>query len=184
MTAKYPYIKRSIKCCNVPSNQTVFHWDHISESPLPKFVLVAFCSNQAVAGSYKHNPWNFINCYLRQISLHVNVVSVPADPIDVFYDVDGSDGERSLQVFDRFFDSLTVRGINVDRKDVAKGYAIYIFTLDPDLSENMQFPLLKSGEMSLNVRLGTPLVEGVTCILFAERFGMLEFDETRNVTVN
>ena len=98
VTAKYPYIKRSIKCCNVPSNQTVFHWDHISESPLPKFVLVAFCSNQAVAGSYKHNPWNFINCDLRQISLHVNGVSVPADPIDVFYDVDGSNGERSLQV--------------------------------------------------------------------------------------
>lgn len=176
VTAKYPYIKRSIK--------TVFHWDHLSESPLPKFVLVAFCSNQAVAGSYKHNPWNFINCDLRQISLHVNGVSVPADPIDVFYDVDGSDGERSLQVFDRFFDSLTGRGINVDRKDVAKGYAIYIFTLDPDLSESMQFPLLKNGEMSLNVRLGTPLVEGATCILFAERFGMLEFDETRNVTVN
>ncbi|MEW8544137.1 MAG: hypothetical protein AB2693_11440 [Candidatus Thiodiazotropha sp.] len=184
VTAKYPYTKRSIKCCNVPPNQTVFHWDHITESPLPKFVAVAFCSNNAVAGSYKHNPWNFINCDLRQISLHVNGVSVPADPIDVFYDVDGNEGERSLQVFDRFFDGLTGRGIYVDRTDISRGYAIYIFNLDPDFSKSTQFPLLKSGEMSLNVRLGTPLTEGATCILYAERFGLLEFDETRNVNIS
>lgn len=31
--------------------------------------------------------------------------------------------------------------------------------------------------------LYTALVEGATCILFAERFGMLEIDETRNVSV-
>lgn len=183
MTAKYYFTKRSIKCCNVPPNQTVFHWDHITESPLPKFVIVGFCKNQAVAGSYTHNPWNFINGDVRKISLHVNGVSVPADPIDVFYDNDNAEGERSLQVFDRFFDSLAGRGLNVTRDDVRKGYAIYIFNLDPDFSENVQFPLLKGGEMSLNVRLGTPLTEGATCILFAERFGMLELDETRNVTV-
>lgn len=158
-----------------------FIGNYITESPLPKFVIVAFCSNHAVAGSYKHSPWNFINCDLRQISLHVNGVS--ADPIDVFYDKDGNEGERSLQVFDRFFGSLSGRGINVGREDVAKGYAIYMFNLDPDFSESTQFPLLKSGEMSLNVRLGTPLTEGATCLLFAERFGMMELDETRNVTI-
>ena len=183
MTAKYPFTKRSIKCCNVPPNQTVFHWDHITESPLPNFVIVAFCSNEGVVGSYGHSPWNFLNGYVRQISLHVNGVSVPADPIDVFYDNDGTEGERSLQVFDRFFDKLTGRFIDVDRRDVKKGYAIYIFNLDPDFSEGIQFPLLKSGEMSLNVRLGTPLTEGATCILYAERYGMMELDETRNVTI-
>ena len=80
----------------------------------------------------------------------MNGVSVPADPIDVFYDNDGTEGERSLQVFDRFYDKLTGRFIDVDRCDVKKGYAIYIFNLDPDFSEGIQFPLLKSGEMSLN----------------------------------
>ncbi|MEW8548261.1 MAG: hypothetical protein AB2693_32555 [Candidatus Thiodiazotropha sp.] len=184
MTAKYPYTKRSIKCCNVPPNQTVFHWDHITESPLPKFVIVAFCSNEGVVGSYTHCPWNFLNGDVRQISLHVNGVSVPADPIDVFYDNNNTQGERSLQVFDRFFDSLSGRSINVERNDVKKGYAIYIFNLDPDFSEGIQFPLLKSGEMSLNVRLGTPLAEGATCILYAERYGMLELDETRNVSLS
>ena len=64
-----------------------------------------------------------------------------------------------------------------------KGYALYIFNLDPDFSESVQFPLLKSGEMSLNVKFGTPLAHGATCILYAERYGMMELDETRNVTV-
>lgn len=174
MSAKYPYTRRSIKCCNVPPNQTVFHWDHIAESQLPKYVIVTFCSNQAVAGSYKHSPWNLINCDLRVISLHVNGISVPADPIDVFYDNNGNEGARTLQVFDRFFDSMSGRGIDISREDIGSGYGIYIFNLDPDFSESIQFPLLKSGEMSLNVRFGTPLPEGVTCILFSERCGLLE----------
>ena len=183
MTAKYPYIKRSIKICHLPENQTVFNWDHIMESPLPKYVIVAFCRNQAVAGSYTYNPWNFINGDVRKISLHVNGVSVPADPIDVFYDNNDNEGERSLQVFDRLFDSSTGRGLHVQREDIKKGYAIYIFNLDPDFSETIQFPLQKTGEMSLNVRLGTPLAEGATCLLFGERYGMLELDETRNVMI-
>ena len=183
VTAKYPFTKRSIKCCNVPPNQTMFHWSHMTESPLPKFVAVAFCSNQGVVGSYSHNPWNFLNGDVRQISLHVNGVSVPADPIDVFYDIDGTEGERSLQVFDRFFDAVTGRCLNIDREHVKKGYAVYIFSLDQEYSDEIQFPLLKSGEMSLNVKLGTPLVEGATCILYAERYGMLKVDEARNITV-
>ena len=155
----------------------------MTESPLPKFVAVAFCSNQGVVGSYSHNPWNFLNGDFRQISLHVNGVSVPADPIDVFYDIDGTEGERSLQVFDIFFDAVTGRCLNIDREHVKKGYAVYIFSLDQECSDEIQFPLLKSGEMSLNVKLGTPLVEGATCILNAERYGMLEVDEARNITV-
>ena len=183
VTAKYPFTKRSIKCSNVPANQTVFHWDHITESPLPKLVIIAFCSNEGVVGSYAHNPWAFFNGDVRQISLQVNGISVPADPIDVFYDNDGTDGERSLQVYDRFFDTLAGRSLNIKREDVKKGYALYIFNLDPDFSESVQFPLLKSGEMSLNVKFGTPLAHGATCILYAERYGMMELDETRNVTV-
>ncbi|MCG8112750.1 MAG: hypothetical protein N0E59_18490 [Candidatus Thiodiazotropha taylori] len=183
VSAKYPYTKRNVKCCNVPPNQTVFHWDHISESPLPRFVIVAFCNNNGTAGSYLHSPFNFINCDLRVIALHVNGMSVPAEPIDVFYDNAGTEGMRTLQVFDRFFESFVGHGINFDREDIGKGYAIYIFNLDPDFSETVQFPLLKSGELSLSVRLGTPLVEGATCILYSERYGMLELDETRNVTV-
>ena len=183
VTAKYPFIKRSIKCCNVPANQTVFHWDHMTESPLPKFVIVAFCSNDGVVGSYSNNPWAFFNGDVRQISLHVNGISVPADPIDVFYDTNGTEGERSLQVFDRFFDCMKGRHLNIKRENVKKGYALYFFNLDPDFSEGIQFPLLKTGEMSLNARLGTPLNSGATCILYTERYGMLELDETRNVTV-
>ena len=133
MTAKYPYIKRSIKICHLPENQTVFNWDHIMESPLPKYVIVAFCRNQAVAGSYTYDPWNFINGDVRKISLHVNGVSVPADTIDVFYDNNDNEGERSLQVFDRLFDSLIGRGLHVQREDIKKGYAIYIFNLDPEV---------------------------------------------------
>ena len=102
----------------------------------------------------------------------------------MLYDVDGNERQRSLQVFDRFFDGLTGRGIYVDRSDISRGYAIYIFNLDPDLSESTQFSLLKSGEMSLNVRPGTSLTESATCILYAERFGLLEFDETRNVNIS
>ena len=78
---------------------------------------------------------------------------------------------------------MTGRCLNIDREHVKKGYAVYIFSLDQEFSTEIQFPLLKSGEMSLNVKFGTPLAEGATCILYAERYGMLEVDEARNVTV-
>ena len=183
VTAKYPYTKRMIRCCTVPPNQTIFNWNHIPESPLPKFILVTFCHNMAVAGSYKKSPWNFISCDVRQISLCVNGVSVPGDPLDVNYSLD-RDGQQILQMYDRYFDAANKINIDLNRADVGKGFAFYLFHLDPSYSENIQFPLLKTGEISLNARFGTPLTEGATCIVYTEKYGLLEFDETRNVKIN
>jgi hypothetical protein len=181
--AMYPYIKRHVKSCTVPPNQTLFTWGNLNEFPLPKLVAIAFCQSEAVAGSYKKNPWNFINCDVKQLSLSVNGVSWPKDPIQVDYSMDDG-GAQILQVFDGFYDKTNKINAGLSRGDVAKGFAVYLFHLDPDYSENAEFPLVKSGEMSINVRFGTPLNQGVCCLFYTEKMGLIEFDEMRSVKIN
>jgi hypothetical protein len=68
--------------------------------------------------------------------------------------------------------------------DVAKGFAVHLFHLDPDYSKNAEFTLVKSGEMSKIVRFGTSLKQGVCCLLYTEKMRLIEFDEMRSVKIN
>jgi hypothetical protein len=85
----------------VPPDQTLFTWGNLNEFPLPKLVSIAFCQSEAVAGSYKKNPWNFINCDVKQLPLCVNGVSWPKDPIQVDYTMEDRElkSYKSLTVF-------------------------------------------------------------------------------------
>ncbi|XP_053392006.1 uncharacterized protein LOC128554719 [Mercenaria mercenaria] len=183
VTAKYPYTKRDVKYCTVPPNLSSFSWSHICQNLTPSTVVVAFCLSEAVAGSYKKNPWHFINCDVKQLPLCVNGISTPGDPIHVDYSMDNKGG-KVLQVFDGYLDTLNNINVGIARAYVGRGYAIYVFYMEPSFSENTKFPPVKSYELYLIVRFGTPLQESARCVIYTEKVGLLEFDKTRNIKIN
>lgn len=193
VTAKYPYIRTDTKCANIASGQSVYSWDHINPSILPKFVIVTFVDSASVLGSLKLNPFNMEHFDLRQISLFVNGVVFPGNPINVNY----PDG-LTTEVFERlygFSKSLPIytnmggisgkdRGISgITKSDLQTGRAIYVFDLAPVIEEGFHFELLNSGTLSLHVRFGSALTKNVACIFYAEYDALMEIDEARSVRI-
>jgi hypothetical protein len=190
VTAKYPYIRSETKCANIASGQSVFSWDHINSAYLPKLVIVSFVDSYAVLGSLKKNPFNMEHFDLRQISLLVNGIPCPGNPVSVNF----NDG-LVMEVLDRIYGSKGVmsgdsmggisgksrENVGISRKDLQKGHAIYVFDLAPVIDEGFHFELLNTGTLSLNVKFGSSLAQNVACIFYAEYDAMMEIDESRVV---
>ena len=192
-TAKYPYVKTDLKIANIIAGQNSFAWDMINSSYLPRMVIVAFVESASLTGSYQKSPFHFQNFDLKRLSVLVNGVSTPGAPIYTDYDNNDKHGTTTMEVFDRLYDARRRKpimgavsgsehtGLELTRKDIKHGYALYLFDLEPVLDETMQFDLLKTGSLSLNALFGTALGTNVSCLLYLETYGMIETDEPRVV---
>ena len=193
VSAKFPYVKTDLKIANITAGQIFFSWDMINSSYIPRTVIVAFVDSSALIGSYKKNPFHFQHFDLKRFSVLVNGVSTPGAPIQTDYDVDGTDGATVMEVFDRLYGITRGRcemhavggsdhsGLQLTRKDIKNGYAIYLYDLEPILNDGMQFDLLKTGTLFLNATFGNALATNVSCLLYAKTYGMIEIDESRAV---
>lgn len=193
VTAKYPYIRSETKCANIASGQSVFSWDHINATYLPKFVIVTFVESAAVLGSLKLNPFNMFHFDLRQISLNINGVACSRTPINVSYSE-----SLTAEVLDRIYGFnktrpvyTTMGGISsktrevaeISRSDLQNGRALYVFDLSPVIEEGFHFELLHSGTLSMHVKFGSSLAQNVACIFYAEYDALMEIDESRFVKI-
>lgn len=193
VSAKYPYVKTDLKIANIIAGQNAFAWDMINSSYLPRLVIVAFVESSALTGSYQKNPFHFQHFDLKRLSVLVNGVSTPGAPIHADFDVSGSHGAATMEIFDRLYDARQRNrvlggisgsdhmGLELTRKDIRNGYTLYLFDLEPVLKETLQFDLLKTGTLSLNAFFGTALTTNVSCLLYLEAYGMIEIDESRVV---
>lgn len=193
VTAKYPFVKTDLKVANIIAGQNSFSWDMISSSYLPRLVIVTFVESSALIGSYDKNPFNFEHFDLKQISILVNGVSMPGAPIQANFDISETHGVSVVEMIDRLYDAKKRKseigaiggsdhgGLDLSRKDIRNGYAMYLFDLEPVLNDDMYFDLLKTGSLSLNAMFGSALTTNVSCLLFTESYGMIEIDESRVV---
>lgn len=193
VSAKFPYVKTDLKVANIIAGQNSFAWDMINSSYLPRTAIVAFVDSSALVGAYDKNPFNFQHFDLKRLSILVNGVSTPGAPIQVNFDVNETSGACVLEVFDRLYDANRRKneigaiggsghmGLELARKDIKNGYAIYLFDLEPVLNEGVSFDLLKTGSLSLHATFGTALTTNVSCLLYFETYGMIDIDESRVV---
>lgn len=193
VTAKFPYVKTDLKVANIIAGQNSFSWDMINSAYLPRLVIVAFVDSTALTGSFEKNPFHFQHFDLKRLSVLVNGVSTPGAPIHADYDINDTNGAALMEVFDRLYDAKRRKvvmgaisgsnhtGLELTRKDIRNGSALYLYDLEPVLNGSMQFDLLKTGTLSLNATFGTALTTNVSCLLYLETYGMVDIDESRVV---
>jgi len=76
---------------------------------------------------------------------------------------------------------LNDSGIEIDRSDIAQGYALYTFNLEPTFQDSKYLTLLKQGNVKLKVTFGSALTEAISCIIYAEYPGYFEINVARDI---
>ena len=71
--------------------------------------------------------------------------------------------------------------ILIEVREVNNGYALYVFDLTPDISENDSFNLVKNGTVLLNMKFAAGLPNTITAVVYAEFENIIEVDRNRNI---
>ena len=73
------------------------------------------------------------------------------------------------------------RGINITRDNFKKGYTLFVFDLDAHVRSSDALPALKSGNLSLEVRLATALPWAGTLICYGKFPTQVQIDKSRSI---
>lgn len=186
MPALYPYTRSEIKMMAIPSGQVAFTWDNMFQGVRPNKLIVAFVDSAAVAGTYSTNPFNFKHYGLNRIDLYVDNVPVGGNPLKLNFD--DSSGQTTLPAYNSMFDVMGKwmqdSGNQLDRSDVANGYALYCFDLEPQIASHGDYlTLLKQGNTCIEAQFSKALPTTVTCIAYATFPALFKITSSRDIIV-
>lgn len=184
--ALYPYTRTEIKMMAIPTGQVTFTWDNMFQGMKPNQVVVAFVDSAAVAGTYSTNPFNFTHYGLNPIGLYVDNIPVGGNPLRLNYD--DSSGQTILPAFDSMFEVMGKwmqdSGNQLNRDDIAQGYALYCFDIEPQITSQENYTtLLKQGNTRIEAQFSKALPNTVTCIVYATFPALFKIKSSRDVIV-
>ena len=184
--AKYPFTQTLIKQMTIPTGSTNFTYDNIFQGMRPNFVVIGFVDADAVTGSYAKNPWFFQGYDVNSIGIYVDGVPAGGNPLKLEYST--TNGQNTIPVLRRMLQAtgkwLNDTGSDLERDDIAKGYALYCFSLEPTFDTYQYLTLLKQGNVRLDVTFGTALSSTISCIIYSEYPGYFEINAARDVVVS
>ncbi|XP_033759086.1 uncharacterized protein F54H12.2-like [Pecten maximus] len=183
--AKYPFTQTMVKQMTIPIGTSNFTYDNIFQGMRPNLVVVGFVNATATTGDYEQNPWFFQPYDVTSIGLYVDGIPVGGNHLKLKYGAIGD--QTTIPVLRSMLQStgkwLNDTGSNIERDDIAKGYALYTFELEPTFQTNQYLTLLKQGNIRLEVIFGTALTTVVSCIIYCEYPGYFEINAARDIVV-
>ena len=78
---------------------------------------------------------------------------------------------------------LMDEGNQLTQNDIANGYALYAFDLEPTFSDRGYLSLVKQGIVRVTANFAKPLPTPVSCIIYTEGVGYFEINQSRDVIV-
>ena len=183
--AKYPFIKTEVKMMAIPRGQVNFTWDNCVNGIRPLRCVIGFVNSLAVSGAYTLNPWNFQHYNLSQITLSLDGLPVGGNPLRLSFDDDNgiSTVPALVNLLETTGKWMADSGNAIDRDDIAKGIALYVFDVEPQFQTDHYLSLLKYGNLRIDCQFNKPLPEAVTCVLYVETPGYFEINKARDVVL-
>jgi len=177
--AKYPIRRVVCKSFTVAQNYRDVNHEKLFSGQLPERIVIGLVNNEAFNGDRAHNPFNFQNYDLSEISLYLDGQSQVLQPIQPNFT-----GHQYIRAYQSLFAGTgklcSDEGLIISRDDYPGGYALYAFDLSPDLVDQ-QLNLVRQGNVRLGIKFRQPLPETVTVVAYAEFVNFIEIDKYRNV---
>ena len=183
--AKYPYVKTEVRLAAISQGQVNFNMDNVCQGIRPNKLVVAFASSKSVSGSYETSPWNFQGFGLTDLTVTVDNIPVLGNPVRVNFDA--TKGTDTAEAFHWLFETtgkwLQDEGNQLKQADIAKGFAVYAFDIEPAYQDRNYLTLLKQGIVRVTANFASPLAAPITCIIYTEGVGYFEINQAREVIV-
>lgn len=183
--AKYPYVKTEVRLAAISQGQVNFNVDNVCQGIRPNKIVVAFAKSQSVSGSYQTSPWNFQGFGLTELTVAVDNIPVLGNPMRLNFDA--ANGSDTAEAFHWLFDTtgkwLNDEGNQITQSDIANGFAVYAFDIEPSYQDRNYLTLIKHGVVTIRANFSRPLPTPVTCIIYTEGVGYFEVSKAREVLV-
>ncbi|MEW8546475.1 MAG: hypothetical protein AB2693_23400, partial [Candidatus Thiodiazotropha sp.] len=152
--------------CAISQGQVNFSYDNVFQSVRPKKIVIGFVNSRAVAGSYSLSPWNFAGYDLNQISVSVDGIPVHGNVLKMnFGSNTGADTVSALLWLLKASGKwMNDEGNAIERDDIAGGFALYAFDLEPTFEEGGYISLIKQGNVRIDAQFNSGLPHPVTCV--------------------
>ena len=184
--AKYSYVKTEVRLAAISQGQVNFNIDNVCQGIRPNRIVVAFAESQSVSGSYQTSPWNFKGFHLTELTVTVDNIPVLGNPVRMNFDA-GNNATDTAEAFHWLYETsgkwLKDEGIQITQSDIANGFAVYAFDIEPSYPDRNYLTLLKQGIVRINANFASPLATPVTAIIYTEGVGYFELSKSREVIV-
>lgn len=189
VSAKYSFTKTEVKQITIPSGTVNFDQDQLFQNLRPNRMVIGFVDAIASSSSssFTKNPFNFEHFDLMQIGLFVDNVPVMGNVMRLNFDV--KSGRTIVPAFNNMFEVTDKwkrdSGNQLNRNDLAGGYALYCFELEPNFGgDGSYLNLIKQGNVRIEAQFRSALQKTITCIVYAEYPGYFEINATRDIILN
>ena len=183
MPAKFPITRKECKMMAVSHQVNSFVKDNIFLGQLPKRVVIAIVDNEASAGAFHLNPYHFQHMNVNFIQLYTDgdpVITKPLQP-----DMAEGDYLRCYESLYRGFDRLDgSKSSIIKREDWDKGYSLFAFDLTPDYDDDDHYPIIRHGNLRLEMHFAEALRKPINVIVYAEFDNIVEINAQRHIQLD
>ena len=179
----YPHNKVQMKHYAIPGGSSTMRIDNVFQGAIPDLVVCAFVADDAFAGSYTKNPFNFQNVKLKRVDMIANATHHPT----YGYKPDFTKKfiNPSYYTFIKAFDMHNGdRCINLTPEQWANGYNMYAFKCtEGPIGPGTVGPRSRSdtGSVTLEFDFETPPAANLKLIIMSQSLGVMEIDQYHNV---
>ena len=183
--AKYPYNATEIRMTAIPQGQVSFTFDNVCQGRKPQRLTVGFVKSKSVAGDYQLSLFNFNAYDLTQINVFLDGQPVLGNAIKVNFDKKvGLDTVEPMYWMLRSQGKwLTDEGNQLTTAEIANGFALYLFELEPLFPERDHLCLLKQGNVRIEATFAKPLPNPANCIVMTHTLNYFEISLAREVII-
>ena len=181
-TAKYPFWRSEIKHFAMSSGQYYFNKDNMFQGEIPTRMIICLVSSEAMSGNYKKNPFSFKHYNLDNLTITVDGENVLGKPLTPKFSEEG--GQNYISAYDALFSGIKNREqySGISRSDYPLGYTLFTFDLEQSsLSSVDYWPILKRGNLKLDIHFEKPLTETVEVLIYATFPDLFEVDSSRAI---
>jgi hypothetical protein len=178
--ARYPLKRIVCKSFTVPQGNLNFTQENVFSGQMPCRVVVGMTDNDGFNGVYNKNPYNFKHYNLMQLKLFLDGQQQAIPVIDTDFE-NANYINAYLSLFEGTNKLFKDEGLDISRTDYPRGYALFVYDLTPDQSENDHLNLMREGTVRLDAKFSAPLAQTINVIVYAEFENVLELDRYRTV---
>ena len=180
LTAEYHIDRKEVKVLSVAAGRRTVQEDNLVLGQLPKRVVIAMVDNDAFSGTIDKNPYNFQHYNLNYIQLYADNTPILAKPLqpDIAHGLYLDCYETLFHGYDKLDGA---KSSIIKREDWSRGYSLFSFDLTPDYDDGDHLPLIKHGNLRLEMSFDTALASAMNILMYMEFDNLIEINGNRNV---